>query len=156
MYSFGVLVFISVVISSSATSLRAKIVLPTTIPAGCFYQGDFYPPGEVKSDPNGCYGVVCDPSGYVYYWDNFYCGSTTLPTTVAPTTPPGCYYNGQFYPPGEIESGNDGQGWCYGTYCTDDYHVISWDNFSCRPTTTPPPTTIPPYPTSFPPFPKWS
>ena len=157
MYSFGVFIFISIVISASATSLPPKTAIPTTTPVGCTYEGQFYPPGEIYADPNGCYGVVCDPSGFVYYWDNFYCGSTTpLPTTVPPTTTPprGCYYNGQFYPPGEIENGSDGQGWCYGTYCTDDYHVVSWDNFNCGPTTTLPPTTIPPHPTSFPPISK--
>ena len=138
------------------TSPLPTTLRPTTVP-GCLYKGRFYPPGEIEqgsdhSDGNWCYGTVCDSSGYVWHWDNFDCGpSTPLPTT-NPTPPPGCFYNGKFYPPGDIDSGDNGHGWCYGTYCTDDYQVISWDNFNCGTTsTTPLPTTTPPYPTSFPP-----
>ena len=158
MYSFGLLMLVLVMMSVSASGVPVTNP-PTTTPVGCSYQGQFYPPGEISSDPNGCYGVVCDSSGYVYTWDNFNCLSTTtpMPTTVPPTTPPGCYYNGEYYPPGEIESGSDGQGWCYGTYCTDDYQLVAWDNFSCLSTTsTPvPPTTIPYYPTTSTPESKW-
>ena len=161
MYFPVAFIFISIVIFSSATPL------PTPTPSTeCFYQGSYYPPGEITSDPNGCSGVVCDPSGYAYYWDyldTFYCGTSSPPVpttapTIAPTTvPQRCVYNGQYYHPGVIEIGNNGQGWCYGTICTNDYQVISWDNFNCGSTTTagppstfpppssPPPTTIPPY-----------
>ncbi len=180
MYFFGVLIFISVVISASAR----YIYLPKrSRPVGCNYGGHIYPPGDIYTDHDGCYGIVCDPRGRVYYiyWDNFYCGqstsqppttvpsatSTPPPTTTAPpypsTTPPtttipptqpprGCSYNGKLYPPGEIENGNDGQGWCYGTYCSEDYKVLHWDNFHCGPSTTILPlTTTPPYPSTTPP-----
>ena len=157
MYSLGVLIFVFVVTSASATCLPPTTVPPTTVPpttvppqVGCSYEGKFYPTGNIHSDPDGCYGMVCDSSGYVYHWDNSLCKSTTpLPTTVPPTTPPGCNYHGQYYPPGEIQNGSDGQGWCYRTYCTDDYHVVSWDYFNCESTSPSPPTTIPNYPTSF-------
>lgn len=150
MHSFTVLLLIICsVIFTSAIPLPTTSVLPTTR-AGCLYNGQFYPPGEIEQGSDGhgwCYGAVCDVTGYVFYWDNFNCVSTPLPTTILPTTPPGCFYNGQFYPPGEISSGNDGQGWCYGAYCTNYYQVIHWDNFNCISTTTLPPTTIPFHPT---------
>ena len=164
MYSLSALTFVFVVMSASATCLPPTTVPPTTVPpttvppttvppqVGCSYQGQFYPTGNIHSDPDGCYGVVCDSSGHVYYWDNIYCKSTTpLPTTVPPTTPPGCYYDGHIYPPGKIKTGSDGLGWCYGTFCTDDYQVVAWDIFTCESTSPSPPTTIPNYPTSFPP-----
>lgn len=61
---------------------------------------------------------------------------------------PACEHNGKFYLPGEkFAEGTNGKGWCYGLYCDNDGHAISWDHFECG-TSTPPSTdaitTIPP------------
>ena len=84
--------------------------------------------------------------------------TTTRPKTTIrrrTTTPrqPGCVHNGVFYSPGEeIERGQTGN-WCYGTICSDDGSIMSWDNFDCEPTTTPKRTTLRPPTTTTPPKP---
>ena len=72
--------------------------------------------------------------------------TTPLTTLSPPTTTPrplhGCEYEGQFYSPGEkFGEGNDGQGWCYGSYCTEDGYIVVWDNFNCHSTSSMPDTT---------------
>ena len=69
--------------------------------------------------------------------------TVVMVTDASPTFVPGCYVNGEFYPPGEkISSGQDVfNNWCYGTFCGDDGSIIYWDNFDCFSTTT---TTLPP------------
>ena len=73
---------------------------------------------------------------------------TTIPTI---TTPPGCLYNGQYYPLGqEINSGYDPtSNWCWWTICGEDGYVMSADNFNCK-TTVSPMTTTPDTPPSIP------
>lgn len=64
---------------------------PTTIPFGCMYNGEFFPPGtEIERGEdrasNWCYGTICDDDGQILHWDNFDCFPTTTPTTQIPTT----------------------------------------------------------------------
>ena len=75
--------------------------------------------------------------------------------------------DGKWYPAGsEVSRGSDGNGWCYGTYCSHDGNLIAWDDWNCKTTTTGPvssssippptstsnPTTSPtPYSTTVPP-----
>ena len=128
----------------------------TPVPAttlGCLEDGIWYPPGfEIsrESDGNGwCYGQYCDQNGQVVAWDDWNCGqmtitetpSSTPSTSPTPTTPLGCLENDVWYPPGsEMSRGTDGEGWCFGAYCTDDGHIQLWDDFNCK---TSPPTTLP-------------
>ncbi|CAB4019523.1 Hypothetical predicted protein [Paramuricea clavata] len=73
--------------------------------------------------------------------------STPLTTLSVPTTALRCEVDGKFYSPGdEISSEIDKEiGWCYGTYCGEDGHVIPWNDFNCGtithtvPSSTPPP-----------------
>ena len=140
----------------SLDKLRNMMVYPTTtpsIPPGCEYNGQFYPPdSEIERgedlESNWCFGAYCDGDGHVLQWDNFNCFPTP-PTTTPPTTlPPGCYWQGKHYPPGDIsQEENKGRNWCGGYICAEDGHVMAWDNFNCFPTTPTPPTT-PPEPTT--------
>ncbi|XP_078347379.1 uncharacterized protein LOC144632577 isoform X2 [Oculina patagonica] len=125
---------------------------PTYTPtrSGCYYNGIWYPPNSdisKGSDGNGwCYGLYCDHDGGVMAWDDWNCGpsTTTETTSTAPTptpTPLGCLQNGIWYPAGsDISRGSDGEGWCYGEYCTHDGKLQLWDDFNC---TTTQPTTLP-------------
>ena len=159
---------------TTATSAPVTTDFPTTVPIGCEMDGKWYAPGsDIGSGSDGhgwCYGTYCSDDGHVITWDNFNCDPTTMPPTTAPpttmppttmpppdtvvTTPMGCEVDGKWYAPGsDIDSGSDGHGWCYGTYCSDDSNIIPWDNFKCDPTTMPP-TTVPPTtmpPTTVPP-----
>lgn len=60
---------------------------------------------------------------------------TNTPSSILPSTSPpvGCEYGGNFFYPGEvIEKGFNAElSWCYGTNCTDDGHILAWDNFDC-------------------------
>ena len=122
----------------------------TTTPLGCLQNGIWYPPGSEisrKSDGNGwCYGQLCDQNGQVVAWDDWNCGEMTITETPSSThsttpTPLGCLQNGVWYPAGsEISRGSDGEGWCYGEYCTRDGKLQLWDDFNCK---TSPPTTLP-------------
>ena len=71
--------------------------------------------------------------------------NTVHPPTTTPPMPPGCQYNGQYYPPNsEINKGEDRQSnWCYGAFCDGQGQVLHWDDFNCFPTTTLPTTTAP-------------
>lgn len=125
--------------ASHATTLPQKTPSPST-PPGCFHNGKLHAPGKILQVPEGnrtwCYRAVCNESGNVFHWRNYdYCRTTPLPTTGVLPTPTGCYFKGTVYPPGEIERGNDGQGWCYGTYCNDNHEIAVWDNFECWSTT---------------------
>ena len=134
--------------------------VPTTIPLGCLQNGIWYPPGsEISrgSDGNGwCYGENCDQNGQIVAWDDWNCGPMTVTETPSPSstpsptptptpstipTPLGCLQNGIWYPPGsDISRGSDGEGWCYGEYCTHDGQLQLWDDFNCK---TSSPTTLP-------------
>lgn len=146
---------------------------PTTISkSGCFYNGVWYKEGsEIDKGTYGngwCFGTYCDKTGNIVKWDDWNCGpsttyeasSTQSNTNTPPTphnhlsaTPLGCNYNGAWYPPGsKISEGSEGKGWCYGTYCDNEGHVVAWDNWNCGPSTTTetsssPPTTTPHTPT---------
>ena len=130
---------------------------PTEV--GCIdLDGKWYPAGsEVSrgSDGNGwCYGLFCSHDGSLTPWDNFNCKptttgpatsttdaptTTTAPTPTTVTTPVGCFQNGIWYEPGSVISqGSNGEGWCYGTYCTDDSQVAALDDWKCKITTTGP------------------
>ena len=143
---------------SSKARANKEPAAPNTIPfPACEHDGKFYLPGErfaEGTDGKGwCYGLYCDNDGHAISWDNFECGTSTPPSTDAISTVPptlGCEYDGKFYSYGErFAEGNDGQGWCYGMYCSENGETIAWDNFNCgaltQPTTAP--TTIP---TTFP------
>lgn len=122
-----------------------------TTPFGCNHEGSLYPPGSKiseGSDGNGwCYETYCNYDGNIITSDNWDCSlSATKETSSAPTTfPPqptqlGCLQNGVWYAPGsEISRGSDGQGWCYGLYCTDDGQLQMWDDFNCTTESTPAP-----------------
>ena len=74
--------------------------------------------------------------------------SARHPTTTTTTTTPiqlGCTFKGKFFVVGEeMERGFDERSnWCYGAHCGDDGQVVYWDNFNCKPTTTPGTTEIP-------------
>ena len=71
--------------------------------------------------------------------------NTVHPPTTTPPMPPGCHYNGQYYPPNsEIYKDEDRQSnWCHGAFCDGQGQVLHWDNFNCFPSTTPPTTTAP-------------
>lgn len=109
---------------------------PTTSPShGCFVNGKWYPPwSDVTqgSDGNGwCYGTYCADSSLIA-WDDWNCGTTTTTTATPEPENPGCFYNGEWYPPGsEISNGTDGKGWCYGSSCTAESKVVKWDNWNC-------------------------
>ena len=134
----------------STTKTTSSTPTPTSIPFGCLQNGIWYPIGSdisSGSDGNGwCYGEYCDQNGQIVAWDNWNCGtSTTAETTTHTTTPTptslGCIQNGIWYPAGsDISSGSDGEGWCYGEYCTHDGKLQLWDDFNC---TTTQPTTLP-------------
>eukprot|EP00112_Aurelia_sp_Birch-Aquarium-sp1_P024000 Seg7387.2 transcript_id=Seg7387.2/GoldUCD/mRNA.D3Y31 product="hypothetical protein" protein_id=Seg7387.2/GoldUCD/D3Y31 len=150
--------------------------IPTTLPTrrGCYENGKFFPPGSDISEgydesSDWCYGSICDTNGEVISWDTWNCKKksttppaattppipTTLPDTTLPfpTTPTGCYENGKFYPPGsDMSSGyEESSDWCYGSICSVDGVVISWDRWNCKKKTTiPPATTTPPIPTTLP------
>ena len=116
---------------------------PSTTPSGCFDEGVWYPKGsEISRGSDGqgwCYGKICGDDGQVQSWDDFHCDqtTTTYETTTPISTPPGCYDDGVWYPPGShISNGSDGQGWCYGLYCDHDGGIIAWDDWNCGPTTT--------------------
>ncbi|CAH1790053.1 unnamed protein product, partial [Owenia fusiformis] len=123
---------------SSAEPSPEPSTPPTTIPAGCLYEGKFYNPGEdiaaaSGQDGNWCYGAYCsEDDGQIVPWDNFNCGETTIPQQT--TTPSGmCLYNGQYYPQGatidptSAPSGDQ----CWGRFCGDDGDVVVWQNPDC-------------------------
>lgn len=141
---------------STTTETTTPMPTPTTTPLGCLQNGIWYPPSSEisrESDGNGwCYGKYCDHNGQVVAWDDWNCGTVTTTETPSPTptpstttTPLGCLQNGVWYPAGsEISRGSDGEGWCYGEYCTHDGKLQLWDDFNCKtslPTTLP--TTLP-------------
>ena len=142
----------------------------TTLHPGCQYNGQYYPlnsriySGEDQQH-NWCFGAICDGQGQVLQWDDFNCfPTTTQPTTTPPTPtttpppstttpplPPGCQYDGQYFPPNsEIYSGEDNN-WCYGAFCDGQGHILHWDDFNCFPTTTE--STTPTITTTIPPTP---
>ena len=152
---FFVLVFLVTVVQSRPAPS------PTTIPLGCLQNGIWYPPSsDISRGSDGnewCYGQYCDQNGQVVVWDDWNCGQRTItetpsatpspsPTSTTTPTPVGCLQNDVWYPAGsEISRGSDGEGWCFGVYCTHDGSLQLWDDFNCKTTTTLPPTpTTPP------------
>lgn len=135
---------------STTTQTSSPPPTPTPTPLGCHHNGKWYPPGSEMSkgsDGKGwCYGSYCDDYGQEVAWDDWNCGPSTTPTPdptpTPPLTPKGCLENGKWYPPGsEISRGSDGEGWCYGEYCTHDGQVQLWDDWNCSPKSQP--TTLP-------------
>ena len=117
-----------------AIQIHHHTVIKTTTPR-C-RQGDTKDEGK---SGNWCYGMICT-DGQWMAWDNFNCNPTTTPKTTTPrtskpirTTTPRCR---QGDTKDEGKSGN----WCYGMICTDG-QWMAWDNFNCKPTTTPKTTT---------------
>jgi hypothetical protein len=142
---------------------------------GKFYSPGEEISSEIDEEIGWCYGTYCGEGGNVIPWNDFNCGTTTpLPSTTTPfpttpktttprtttpmtgtplttlsvpTTALRCEVDGKFYSPGEeISSEIDKEiGWCYGTYCGEDGHVIPWNDFNCGtithtvPSSTPPP-----------------
>ena len=119
--------------------------LTTIQKSGCFYNGVWYKEGseiDKGTDGNGwCFGRYCDKTGKIVNWNDFNCSPSTTTETSSPpliTSPPttgtrlGCLKNSIWYPPGsEISRGSDGEGWCYGEYCTYDGQLQLWDDFNC-------------------------
>ena len=143
--------------TNPTTTTRPK----TTTHTGCYYEGKYYAPGsEISSGQskasNWCWITRCDEQGHVLNMDNFNCFTTPPFTTTmgaTPTTMPGCYYDGKYYPFGErFDEGRTGD-WCYGSYCDFSGHVVMWDNWNCGGTTNAVTTvtTAPPVPTTLPP-----
>ena len=136
----------------STTAKLHKASNPTT-PYGCVSNGKWYPPGSKVSrgsDGEGNkHGLICGDDGQLVTWDASSHDKHTTPATTPPpmlTTPLGCFYNGDWYPPGsEVSRGQDGYGWCFGTYCDYNGQLVPWDDWNCG-TTTEPPTTIQPIP----------
>ena len=55
----------------------------------------------------------------------------------------GCEFQGQFYSVGErFNEGTDGQGCCYGLYCSHNGDVVPWDNINCSTTSSPTTTQL--------------
>ena len=101
---------------------------------GCYYQGSFYPPGEIirRSDGFGrCYGVICDSSGTTESWKKSDCTTTTSPTPAMKATLPGCFYNDEYYPPGKIRRVYGGGNWCVEVICKEDGTIKSSNNWNC-------------------------
>ncbi|CAH1250856.1 COL21A1 [Branchiostoma lanceolatum] len=101
---------------------------PTTIPIGCEYGGQFYPPGATIHETPGCMGggVLCDQDGQLLYWDNF--GFQC------------CEYNGQYYEDGEIITVGGVTCHCEGSDNAEPAPMI------CEQATTVPPPPPPPPP----------
>ena len=151
-------------LSNTLQSFNIRRHMSRGTAAGCYYLGELYPANHVISEYNGvywCFGVYCNANGQVVYWSDSECFPTTSPppptteppSTTTPTPPPsttpfGCFYNGEYFPPGrEISRGQDrGSNWCFGMYCGEDGQILAWDNFQCFPTTTTTPTPPPPPP----------
>ncbi|XP_019633752.1 PREDICTED: SCO-spondin-like [Branchiostoma belcheri] len=152
-----VLLLLSLVVCSwSAPRQRPQQVTPSQI--GCQYGGNFYPAGSTISegtDQCGCtYGTYCDEDYGVIHGDCFQhccvyegnvidhgdsytdssgrqclCEFGQALCIVVPK--PGCQYGGSFYPLGStISEGTDQCGCTYGTYCTQDGHIVT-TNCSC-------------------------
>ena len=63
-------------------------------------------------------------------------GVQSHPVPSPTTIPLGCLQNDIWYPPSsDISRGSDGNGWCYGQYCDQNGHLVSWDDWNCGPTT---------------------
>lgn len=75
-----------------------------------------------------------------------------LPNSEIPTEVGCTGLDGKWYPAGsEVSRGSDGNGWCYGTYCSHDGNLIAWDDWNCKTATTGPVCSSPiPVPTSTP------
>ena len=143
--------------TTQATRIKA---IATTRPHydGCFVNGEWYPPrSDITrgSDGNGwCYGTYCGEDGQLVAWDDWDCGMTltAASSTQNPSSTPspqpihaGCFQDGEWYPPGsEISNGRDGNGWCYGSICSDDSQIVEWNNWNCESKTQTPPTTLGP------------
>ena len=130
------------------TSTTPPTTVPTTIPPGCLYRGQFYPPNTQISKhedriSNQCYSTFCDANGQVQYMDNFNCfTTTTTTTTTAPTTPPGCYYNGKFYPANTNLGGANDRATKYCTKCDKNGQIQHWYDYDCFRSSTTVPTDI--------------
>ena len=62
-----------------------------------------------------------------------------LPNSEIPTEVGCTGSDGKWYPAdSEVSRGSDGNGWCYGTYCSHDGNLIAWDDWNCETTTTGP------------------
>ncbi|XP_019619632.1 PREDICTED: SCO-spondin-like [Branchiostoma belcheri] len=151
-----VLLLLSLVVCAwSAPRQRPQQVTPSQI--GCQYGGNFYPAGSTISegtDQCGCtYGTYCTQDGGVIVGDCFptCCihegnvidhGNSYTDSSGAQClcewgqalcmAPPivGCQMGDSFYPAGStISEGTDQCGCTYGTYCTQDGHIVIGDCF---------------------------
>lgn len=123
------------------TTTEQPITSPAPTRSGCYYDGAWYPLGSyIRNESNGqgwCYGLYCDHHSGITEYDNFKCDPSTTPMPNPTTIPLGCFQNGIWYPPSsDISRGSDGNGWCYGTYCDQNGHVVAWDDWNCGPMTT--------------------
>ena len=125
-----------------STNTQTTTPMPPTTPLGCFQNGIWYPPSsEISRGSDGtgwCFGLYCKEDGSLVAWDDWNCDpvtTTETPSSTPSTTPTslGCLQNGVWYPAGsEISRGSDGEGWCYGEYCTYDGKLQLWDDFNCK------------------------
>ena len=133
----------------------------TTSPKGCFYNGRYFPQDtkiENRRDPGNdwCRAVFCDSTGNIRHGDGLQCSPPTTAQvpkprrrnqpipTLAPTTPtppPGCYYQGHYYPANTKIQGDK----CSYVMCDYSGTILYGDNPNCftLPTTNEIPTPIP-------------
>ncbi|XP_066279260.1 kielin/chordin-like protein isoform X1 [Branchiostoma lanceolatum] len=150
-----VLFLLSLVVCAWSAPQRPTPATASTL--GCQFGGSFYPAGSTISegtDRCGCtYGTYCTQDGGVIIGDCFptccvvegnvidhdtsytdssgaqcHCSWGQSLCTAPPVV--GCEYGGNFYPAGStISEATDRCGCTYGTYCSQDGHVMIGDCF---------------------------
>ncbi|CAH1788468.1 unnamed protein product, partial [Owenia fusiformis] len=126
-------------VGGSTPEVTTTPIHPPTTPGGCYYYGQYYPPGSTIEE-NLCSGVYCDENGNILIGDFFDKPECREPTTTPPTpettTPKGCEYNGFSHAPGStIEEGP-----CHIVICDENGQIIIGEGTTPK-EETPGPTT---------------
>lgn len=137
---------------SNTPTQSEEEVSTTADPAGCVENSVIYQPGEEMSydyfsTNQTCCGRYCNHNNKIISWKKEHCDAHDhdgMSTTFEPSTtssivskstepiPNGCQVDGQTYQANsDIDSGNDGERWCFGRFCNEQSMVTYWDNFHC-------------------------